>query len=149
MNPGIEIRPIPAEQTRGLRQAILRPHQTVQAQVYAADDAPDTWHAGAFRGDELVGIATIFPASAPGDHNPRAWRLRGMATIASMRRQGVGRALIEFCVAHIRAHHGDELWCNGRTSAREFYETLGFSAVGDEFDTPDSGAHFVFRRRIE
>lgn len=149
MNSPIQVRAITAAQARPLRQAILRPHQTVQEQVYPTDDAPDTLHAGAFRANELIGIATVFHEAAPGENNPRAWRLRGMATVASMRRQGVGRALVEICVAHIRAHGGDELWCNGRTTARDFYESLGFHAVGAEFDVPFTGPHYIFRRRID
>jgi len=149
MNPQFEIRAITAAQARPLRHAILRPHQTVQDQVYPADDAPDTLHAGAFRADELIGIATVFRESAPGEENPRAWRLRGILVIAAMRRHGVGRALIEFCVAHIRARGGDALWCYGRTTARAFYEAQKFHAVGDEFEIPFTGPHYVFRRRMD
>ena len=28
------------------------------------------------------------------------------------------------------------LWCNARTTAFEFYEKMGFTIVGDEFDIP-------------
>ncbi|MBI5304671.1 MAG: GNAT family N-acetyltransferase [Chloroflexi bacterium] len=149
MTSPIEIRAITAAQARELRHAVLRPHQKPDELVYPGDDAAETLHAGAFRADELVGIATVTREAAPGEHNARAWRLRGMATTSTVRRQGVGRALIDLCVAHIRAYKGDELWCNGRTSAREFYEALGFRSVGTEFDVPVTGPHYVFRRRIE
>ena len=62
-----------------------------------------------------------------------------------MQHRGIGRALVEFRVAHVRAHAGNLLWWNGRTSVRPFYEAVGFRATGTEFDVPVSGAHFVFR----
>ena len=33
------------------------------------------------------------------------------------------------------------LWCNARTTAFEFYEKMGFTIVGDEFDIPNLGPH--------
>lgn len=138
---------ISAAETLQLRQQVLRPKQRPEEQVYQNDNAPDVLHAGAFRNGTLIGIATVFRDAPPGETNPRAWCLRGMAVLPEMQGQGIGRALIEFCVAHVRAQGGD-LWCNGRTSARAFYESAGFRATGAEFDLPISGAHFVFRRHI-
>ena len=139
---------ISATETLQLRQQVLRPNQRPEERVYPNDDVPDTLHAGTFRDGMLVGIATVFRDALPGETNARAWRLRGMAVLPEMQGRGIGHALVEFCVAHIRAHDGDVLWCNGRTSARVFYESLGFRATGEEFDLPVSGAHFVFRREI-
>jgi GNAT superfamily N-acetyltransferase len=144
----LNLRPITAAETRQLRQRVLRPNQRPEEQVYPNDDAPDTLHAGAFHDGKLVGIATVFHDAPPGETNPRAWRLRGMAVLPAMQQQGIGRALIEFCVAHVRTRDGDLLWCNGRTSARTFYESLGLRAAGEEFDLPVSGPHFVFRREL-
>jgi GNAT superfamily N-acetyltransferase len=140
---------ITAVETLHLRQQVLRPNQRPEEQVYPNDDAPDTLHAGAFRDGKLVGIATVFRDAPPGEADPRAWRLRGMAVLPEVQGQGIGRALVEFCVAHVCAHDGDLLWCNGRTSARAFYESLGFRATGAEFDVPVSGAHFVFQRDLQ
>jgi GNAT superfamily N-acetyltransferase len=143
-----DIRRITAAETRQLRQQILRPTERSDEQVYLNDDAPDALHAGAFHAGNLVGIATVFREPPPGEIAARAWRLRGMAVVPEMQGRGIGRALIEFCVAHVRARDGDALWCKGRTSARAFYESLGFRATGAEFDVPVSGAHFIFRRHL-
>ncbi len=142
----MDIRKITSVETHILRQQVLRPLQQPPDQVYPNDDAPDTLHAGAFHAGQLVGIATVFREPPPGENNPRAWRLRGMAVAPAMQRQGIGHALIEFCVAHIHAHGGTALWCYGRSSARAFYAALGFRTIGAEFNIPASGAHFVFRR---
>jgi len=144
----MDIRRITAAETLQLRQQVLRPNQLPEEQVYPNDDVPDTLHAGAFRDGKLVGLATVFRDAPPGETNARAWRLRGMAVLPEMQHRGIGRALVEFCVAYIRAHDGALLWCNGRTSARTFYESLGLRATGEEFDLPVSGPHFVFRREL-
>jgi ribosomal protein S18 acetylase RimI-like enzyme len=143
-----DIRPITAQQTMHLRHSILRPHQKLEEQVYPYDSAPNTFHAGAFIDDKLVGIATVGRNSSPNEQNPQAWQLRGMAVIPELQRQGFGAALVRACIKHIAAHGGNELWCNGRTSASSFYRSLGFRETGDEFITPMTGPHFVFKRDI-
>jgi GNAT superfamily N-acetyltransferase len=141
------IRPISAAATRPLRHAILRPHQPVEALVYPGDEHPLAFHAGAFHGDELVGIASIAPNPCPRADFAGPWQLRGMATTPEVRGLGYGRALITACLAHVAAHQGLTLWCNGRTSAAGFYTTMGFAPIGEEF-MADTGPHYVFWRAV-
>ena len=143
-----DIRPITAQQTMHLRHSILRPHQKLEEQVYAYDHAPDTFHVGAFVDNQLVGIVTVGRASPPNEQNPNAWQLRGMAVLPELHRQGFGAALVRACIKHIAAHDGNELWCNGRTSAMNFYRSLGFRETGDEYIVPVTGPHYVFKREI-
>ena len=143
-----DIRPITAQQTMQLRHRILRPHQKLHEQVYAYDNSPDTFHAGAFVDDKLVGIATVGRNSPRNEQNPNAWQLRGMAVLPELHRQGFGAALVRACIQHVAAHGGNELWCNGRTSAMNFYHSLGFRETGDEFISPMTGPHYVFKREI-
>jgi GNAT superfamily N-acetyltransferase len=142
-----EVRAISAAETRPLRALILRPGQPPERLVYPADDAPDTLHAGAFHEGTLVGIASVARNACPGHVFAEPWQLRGMATTPEVRGLGYGRALIEACVAHVAAHSGQTLWCNGRTSAAGFYTGVGFTPVGGEFVT-ESGPHFVFFRGV-
>jgi GNAT superfamily N-acetyltransferase len=143
------IRPITAAETRQLRHDILRPHQPIDKVVYSGDDAPDTLHVGAFLNDQLVGIATVARDALPQEPNPQAWRLRGMATLPAVRRMGYGAALVRACIAHVAAHDGNLLWCNGRTSALAFYHALGFHEYGAEYESPaGTGPHYIFRRAV-
>ncbi|HJV08028.1 MAG TPA: hypothetical protein VJ653_00025, partial [Acidimicrobiales bacterium] len=52
------IRPVTAEEVRPLRHRVLRPGQAFEETVYPGDDAGV--HLGAFAGDELVGIASLY-----------------------------------------------------------------------------------------
>lgn len=148
MSQASAIRSITAAQTRQARHDWLRPHQLPDELVFPGDDAPDSLHAGAFLKDELVGIASVSRESPPAEDNPTAWRLRGMATSPPVRGKGYGCALVEACIAHIAARDGTMVWCHGRTSARRFYEALGFRAIGEEFDVPVTGPHYVMRRDL-
>jgi GNAT superfamily N-acetyltransferase len=114
---------------------------------------------GALRDGEVVAIASLYleprPADTPGgaeragDHDAgTAWRLRGMATDPSLRRQGAGARALDACERHAREHGGTLLWCNARTEAVAFYEANGWEILGDEFDIPTVGPHFVMEKRL-
>ncbi len=144
----ILICPITVEQARPLRSAVLRPGLPFERTFFDCDARPETFHAGAFRNSELVGIATVsvepFPLGAlPGD-----WRLRGMAVHPDLHGQSIGGAVLQHCLDHIRQQGGRRCWCNARTVALGFYRRLGFESFGDEFDIPVSGPHFCMARRI-
>lgn len=139
----IRFRPITAAATHPLRLAVLRPGQPQETAAFPGDDAPAARHFGAFAGEELIGTASIYREPPPGENDPGAWRLRGMAVTPEHQGQGHGRALLEVCLAHVQAQGGTQLWCNARTTARGFYKSLGFTTRGDEFDIPGVGLHFV------
>lgn len=147
MNPHIEVHPISAAETLPLRHALLRPHMPIESLVYPGDYATDALHVGAFLGGDIVGIASVSLEAF--ENEPRAWRLRGMATQERVRGLGAGRALIDACIAHVVAHKGRMLWCHGRTSAWGFYRAMGFEKFGDEFESSSgTGAHYVMRKRL-
>ncbi len=146
------IRPIEAAQTYPLRIAVLRPGRPLEAAVFPSDDVPGAWHLGAFVGAEVVGIASIFPEAWPLetdlDAGSKQWRLRGMAVDAGFQRRGLGAELVRGCLAHVAAQGGTMLWCNARLVALEFYLSLGFESVGEEFDIPGVGPHFLMRCQV-
>lgn len=142
------IRPITAAEVRPLRQRVLRPHKTLEELVYPGDDHPLALHAGAFQDGTLVGIATVAPESCPVDPQAVGWRLRGMAILPQVQRQGYGAALIAACAAHIVTNRGELIWCHGRVSALPFYQSLGFASHGEEFLIPVTGPHYLLWKRL-
>ena len=142
----IRIEAIRPEAALPLRQRILRPSQTVAEQRYTFDHDPLTFHAGAYRDDELIGIATVTPEEQGELPYSPGWRLRGMAVEPALQGQGIGRRLLERCHAEIIAHGGQVVWCHGRTSAGAFYRALGYRPFGAEFLSPITGPHYVFYR---
>ena len=136
------IRRVSTEEIRPLRHRILRPSQTYDDTLYPGDELPDTVHLGAFDGERLVGIASLYRESRP-DGPPGGWRVRGMATEPDVRGQGFGAALLGAAVEHAAASGGGEVWCNARLVAVDFYRRAGFDVVRGEFDIPGIGSHVV------
>jgi GNAT superfamily N-acetyltransferase len=144
----LEIRPAPMDVVCRLRHLILRPHQPPEDLVFEHDLDADALHLGAFEDDEPVAVASITREPPPREDDAAAWRVRGMATIATHRDRGIGGELLERCVAHARARGGAFVWLNGRTPAARFYERHGFVARGDVIDVPAIGPHLEFRRSL-
>jgi GNAT superfamily N-acetyltransferase len=71
-----------------------------------------------------------------------------LATAPSLRRQGAGAAALAACEQHAREHGGTLLWCNARVEAIAFYEANGWTVLGEEFDIPTVGPHFVMEKPI-
>jgi GNAT superfamily N-acetyltransferase len=142
-----------------LRQAVLRPGETLDELVYPGDDHPDGAHFGAFDdAGRLVGIATVFPDPAPESLRgvmpaaafapAGAYRVRGMATLAEVRGAGHGRALLQACFDHARDHGASYLWCNARVTAADFYRASGLEAFGDSFEIDLIGPHYVMGKPV-
>lgn len=143
-----EVRAIAAEQTRGLRQRVLRPHQPPEEMVYPGDDELETLHLGAYVDGQLVGVASLYRQAPPTEPDPGARRLRGMAVSPALQGGGIGRALLEGCLAHARARGATRLWCNARAAAAGFYSRLGFQVQGEEFELPGIGPHLLMSRPL-
>ncbi len=147
------IRAISAAETRPMRSLLLRPGQPPENLVYPGDEHPDAFHPGAFDGERLVGIATIYPEAPPEAYRDQlpvgdAFRLRGMATLPEVRGKGHGRDLLDACFDHIRSHNANLLWCNARVIALDFYQRMGLQTIGSEFEIEGIGLHYVMWRVV-
>lgn len=158
-SPELRVERISARQTHPLRMQVLRPGYPEDAALFPGDDDPDTLHVGALLDDQVVAIASLYresrPADAPGtseraeDHDAgTTWRLRGMATEPALRRRGAGAAALRACERHAAEQGGTLLWCNARTEAVPFYQVNGWALLGEEFDIPTVGPHFVMEKRL-
>ena len=145
---------ISAAETIAVRWPVLRPEFPRETAVFDGDDAPGTLHFGAFDGETLVGVASIYLAPFPAQPAPAkregmpAFQLRGMATLPEVRGAGFGAALLDACVAAAREKDAVLIWCNARTSAAKFYAQRGWEIVGGEFDIPTVGPHFRMWRAL-
>jgi GNAT superfamily N-acetyltransferase len=140
----IAVHDIELAATKDLRSRVLRNHLPGAPAHASSDDLPDTWHLGAFRGDRLVGVVTVFPEAAPGHPGAPAQRFRFMAVEPSEQGGGAGTALMSEVMARARARGDQLLWANGRDTALDFYVRLGFEVVGDSFtDATSNLPHHV------
>lgn len=133
------MRKVSLADTRPLRKAVLRPHQSVAAM--AADELCGAHAVGAFDGAELIAVGLVAPDGEPG-----GWRVRGMATAERARGRGAGTAVLDALVRHALSHGARRVWCNARLPARTLYARAGFRVVSDEFELADIGPHVVMER---
>ncbi len=131
---GLLVRRIDPAQSRELRRAVLRPHETLEAVALA--ERADGYTVGAFADGRLIATGSIF------EDGPGSFRVRGMATAPDARGRGAGTAVLTALVTHARGHHARRVWCNARTPARSLYERAGFVAVSAEFELPHIGPHY-------
>ena len=147
-----------------MRHKILRPSQPSDSVKYPADQHQDAAHFGAYLlpcseypltddVPKLIGALSIhhenmvLPAGAQVDsvyNNTLDWRIRGMAVDTDFQRKGIGALLLQVCYKHLHARvEKPGLWCNARSTVLNYYSGNGFEAIGEEFDIPDIGPHFV------
>ena len=135
-----EVRVVTADETVELRQRVLRPHQTVEELREAGDGAPQV---AVFLDGGVVACASVRAEPMPGDPRDGDWRLRGMASDPEMRGRGYGAVALAAALGYAREHGAARVWCNARTGAIGFYERHGFTLVGEEFDVPGIGPHYL------
>ncbi|MCW2961781.1 MAG: family N-acetyltransferase [Thermoleophilia bacterium] len=148
MTEPVEARPIDATATYDLRHRVLRPDAPMEDVQFDGDELATTHHMGAFRGDALIAIATVYREARPDSDGDDEWRLRGMAAEPAARGTGAGRAALDAIEAHARAEGGRLLWCNARTPAIGFYERAGWIVLGEEFEIPSAGPHYVMEKPL-
>ena len=144
----IEIKEILAVATYPIRHIVLRPNQDISTCAFPGDEAASTFHLGAFKDGELIGIASYYRESSPVFEKESQYRLRGMATLPDYRGMNVGKQLIIAAEAIMKERQVDLWWCNARLVAVGFYEKLGLSVYGDIFEIEPIGPHKIMFRQF-
>jgi predicted GNAT family N-acyltransferase len=146
---------VPASATWELRQAVLRPHETINQLALPDDDELSTGSFAAINeNEEVVATVRVAPASPPfsvhtyASTDSLSWRVRGMATREDVRNLGIGSAVLSRAVQHVAEHGGGLLWCNVRVPAVNLYRRASFVEHGDVWEDPDIGPHVVMWRLV-
>jgi GNAT superfamily N-acetyltransferase len=139
LNPKLHTH-VDVERTWHVRHRNLRQGQPFETVDYGAVDRLETTvHLVLVLDDLEIGCATIQKEERAGGFG---YRIRGMAVDEEFRGRGYGRRLIEG-TQQIARKLGTGLWCNARVNAIPAYLTCGFEQVGEEFDMPKIGPHYV------
>jgi len=126
-----------------LRHKVLRPNGRVEDCHYPQDLLTTTFHVGAMFEGDIFGVATFHHEAFPDLKAQLPYRLRGMATHAKFRGQGVGRLVLNRGLEELRKRKCDLLWFNARQVAFPFYEKMGFLYQSSMFEIPSIGPHKV------
>ncbi len=133
------VRRATAEEVWPLRHAVLRAGLPFDTAKFDGDIDETTWHFGAFAGRDILCCLSLFQSTW---NDSDAWQVRGMATVATHQRRGLGQLLLMFAIDAARKEKPSwPFWCNARTTAIGFYEQAGWSIETALFDIPTAGPH--------
>ena len=133
------VRRATAEEVWPLRHTVLRTGLLFDTAMFDGDFDDTTQHFGTFDDSNVLCCLSLFQSTW---NDSDAWQLRGMATAATHRRQGLGQMLLMFAIdAASQEKPSWPFWCNARTVAIDFYEQAGWSTETDVFDIPMAGPH--------
>ncbi len=83
---------------------------------------------GAFEEDEMLGCCMLTKAGL------RTVRLRQMAVKTGLQGKGIGRVMMQFAENNARDRGNTRIIMHARKTAIGFYEKLGYSVSGEEFE---------------
>ena len=144
----IEIKKITAFETIIVRHPVLRPGRPIESCHFDGDDLPTTSHFGLYFENQLAGVISAFKAQNKLFTEENQYQIRGMAVLSEFQKKGFGEALLEYCENEIRLKSGNLIWFNARKTAIGFYEKSGYGILGDSFEIPDVGPHYILFKAI-
>lgn len=139
---------VPPEKTYSLRHEILRAGLPLETCYFPGDAHKDSVHLSVVGNGDILGVMSLYHEDEAGTFGRSVWRIRGMAVKSGYQGQGIGGQLMERAHAYVKERGGQKIWCNARSPAVRFYQHHGFQTVGDEFDIPTAGPHFVMEKKL-
>ncbi len=129
-----------------IRSAVLRQGKPIETCFFLGDDAEETTHFGLFDDEKLIGVASVFKVNNENFEQNNQFQLRGMAILSQYQGLGFGNLLLKEVCKFVATKNAEVLWFNARESAIKFYQNFEFSVLGDSFEIPEIGMHFVMYR---
>ena len=74
---------------------------------------------------------------------PNQYRLRGMGVLKDYQGFNFGKLLVKKAESLVKQKGAKLLWFDARLIAVGFYKKLGFVKIGEQFDIPKVGPHYV------
>ncbi len=144
----VDIRLINYQETYVIRQKVLRPGRPLSTCHFLGDELKSTFHLGAFYKEKLVGIISVFKNDNELFKPENQYQIRGMAVLPDYQQYGFGRKLIEDAEELLKEKSTSLIWCNAREVAVRFYDKQDYKIIGDAFDIPDVGIHWVMSKEL-
>jgi len=142
----IEVKRIGAEDTYKIRLEVLRKNIPLPYK-FEGDFDPKTFHLGVYKGEELIAVSSYMERDHK-DLGGSQFQLRGMATLSQFQGYGAGKLMMREAFLILNQLNVDYLWCNARVIAVNFYKKQGMEIIGNSFDIPLVGKHFVMFKKV-
>ncbi len=106
-----------------IRFQVFINEQGVPEDLELDEDDPLAWHALAMRDHQAIGTARLLSSG----------KIGRLAVLANYRKQGVGTDLLLALLDFGRQQGIDQFYLHAQVSAMDFYDRLGFQAIGPIF----------------
>ncbi|MDB4927463.1 GNAT family N-acetyltransferase [Mucilaginibacter sp.] len=120
----ITIEQIRPELTWRLRRRVMYPNKKLYEMEMEEDNLG--YHFGAFKGDSLVGVVSLFQQGTD-------FQFRKFAVDIDMQNMGIGKTLLNYIEDFAIAEGAKRIWCNSRVTAMGFYSRYGFAGTGTRY----------------
>ncbi len=137
---------IRAEQTYPIRREVLRKNIDLPYKL-EGDFDKETVHFGAFVGDEIVSIVTLIRKNN-NVLQGKQFQLRGMGTLSKYRGKGFGKLLVLKSEEYLIGKDIHKIWCHARVAASGFYKSLNYNILGNTFEVPKIGPHYLMYKEF-
>lgn len=143
----ISVREIPTIDTYAIRHSVLREGMPIESCYWDTDENEGTFHLGGFINGTQTGVSTFQKEMFP-DTGENAYRLRGMAVLPESRSEGIGSLMLLAGEDRVRNMGFKLIWCHARIGAVAFYQRNGWKTIGDVFDIPTAGPHYLMTKDL-
>ena len=143
----IEIKRISAQETYAIRKEVLRRNMPLPYE-FNGDLDKFTFHLGVFKEDKLIAVSSYMKSSSK-NFTGSQYQLRGMATLNEFQGFGAGKLMVEEAFSILAKLKINYLWCNARIIAVKFYKKQGLKIIGESFEIPIVGEHFLMFKKID
>lgn len=144
----LQTKQVAVEQILPLRRDILRPGKTLEQSRFDGDLDPHTFHLALFENEKVLSVASFMANHSDKLPHSRQYQLRGMAVAKDRQGKGLGKILFQKGEDILREKGIEILWFNARSHAVPFYEKAGCTVVGNEFQIPNVGPHFLMIKKL-
>ena len=144
----IEIKKITVFDTIIVRNPILRPGKPIETCHFEGDDLLTTAHFGLYVENQLAAVISAFKVQNKLFSEENQYQIRGMAVLEEFQKKGFGEELLKHCENEIKLKKGTLIWFNARETAVGFYKKSGYEVLGDQFEIPDVGPHYILFKSL-
>lgn len=144
----IDIRKISAQECFIVRHPVLRNGKPIESCYFEGDELNTTQHFGLFENDQIEGVISLFKNNNVLFEDKHQAQIRGMAVLENNQGKGFGRQLVEHAEKNLKLQNINLIWFNARENAVGFYQKTGYEIIGDSFDIPGVGIHYVMWKKL-
>ena len=141
------IKKITAFETYTVRQEVLRKGKPIETCCFNGDNDSTTTHFGLFEDENIIGVVSVYKTNSLLFTDEIQYQIRGMAVLENFQNKGYGEQLLKAAEKFCWKEKANLIWFNAREKAVSFYSKLKYKIVGNSFDIPDVGIHFVMFKR--